>query len=290
MAHGGTAWSETWTYFEGAWHEGNPAIVSARTHGLWLGSCVFDGARAFEGVTPDLEAHCGRVNASAEAFGLTPGHKAGEIMELAQDGVAKFDKGTALYIKPMYWAEQGGYYGVVPLAETTQFCISVFDTAMPDPGGSFSITKTSFRRPTLETAPVDAKAACLYPNSARALREVQALGFDNAVLLDAMGNVAELATANLFMVKDGVVHTPYPNGTFLNGITRQRVIKLLRDAGRNVVERIIPYRELQDADEIFSTGNYAKVVPITKIDDRDLQPGPVAALARELYWTFAHGG
>ncbi len=290
MAHGGNGWSQTWTFFEDAWHEGNVPIVGPRTHGLWLGSCVFDGARAFESVTPDLEPHCARVNQSAEALGLAPMHATGAIAEIARDGVAKFPAGTALYIKPMYWAEQGGYYGVTPLADTTKFCVSVFEVPMPEPGGSFSITQTRFRRPTLETAPVNAKAACLYPNSARALQEVQDKGFDNAVVLDAMGNVAELATANLFMVKDGVVHTPYPNGTFLNGITRQRVIKLLRAAGHDVHERIISYGELQDADEIFSTGNYAKVVPITRIDHRDLQPGPITRQARELYWSFAHGG
>ena len=107
-------------------------------------------------------------------------------------------------------------------------------------------------------------------------------------MLDPAGNVAELATANIFMVKDGVVHTPIPNGTFLNGITRQRVIRLLREAGVTVHERALLYRDFQDADEIFSTGNYGKVMPVVRIDDRDLQPGPVYQRARELYWAFAH--
>lgn len=150
------------------------------------------------------------------------------------------------------------------------------------------MTRCSFRRPTFETAPVNAKAACLYPNSGRALREVQAKGFDNAVVLDSLANVAELATANLFMVKDGEAHTPYPNGTFLNGITRQRVIALLRADGIKVHERSIGYAELQEADELFSTGNYLKVSPIGRIDDRDLQQGPVYSRARELYWDWAH--
>jgi branched-chain amino acid aminotransferase len=137
--------------------------------------------------------------------------------------------------------------------------------------------------------PVDAKAGCLYPNNGRALLEARARGFDNCVLCDILGNVAELATANIFMVKDGVVFTPVPNGTFLNGITRQRVIKLLRGAGLAVIEGTLTYRDLAAADEIFSTGNYSKLSPITRIDDRPLQPGPIYRKARALYWEFAHG-
>jgi branched-chain amino acid aminotransferase len=103
-----------------------------------------------------------------------------------------------------------------------------------------------------------------------------------------LGNVAELATANIFLGKDGVVFTPVPNGTFLNGITRQRVIRLLRDAGVAVVETTLRYQDFETADEIFSTGNYSKVMPVVRIDGRSLQPGPLYRKARELYWDFAH--
>jgi branched-chain amino acid aminotransferase len=84
------------------------------------------------------------------------------------------------------------------------------------------------------------------------------------------------------------VFTPAPNGTFLNGITRQRVIKLLRDAGVDVVETVLSYRDVQNADEIFSSGNYSKVMPVNRIDERSLQPGPLYRKTRELYWDFAH--
>ncbi len=100
--------------------------------------------------------------------------------------------------------------------------------------------------------------------------------------------MAEFATANRVMVKHGVAHTAAPNGTFLNGITRQRVWKLLRDDGVEVVERAITMDELMDADEIFATGNYGKVTPLTRYEDRDLQPGPVYQRARQLYLDFAH--
>ncbi|MCP1335350.1 branched-chain amino acid aminotransferase [Futiania mangrovi] len=283
-------WSRTWTWIEGGWHEGNVQIMGPRTHGMWLGSVVFDGARAFEGVAPDLDLHLERVNRSAAALKLKPFMAVGEMLELAQEGMAKFSPDEAVYIRPMYWAEEGGFFSVPPDPETTRFCLCLYEVPMPQPGRKLALTLSRYRRPTIETAPVNAKAACLYPNGARALMEAKEKGFDNAILLDAMGYVAELATANVFMVKDGEVHTPYPNGTFLNGVTRQRVIALLKAAGVTVHERPILYDEFLAADEIFSTGNYSKVVPVTQIEGRELEPGPVAAKARELYWAFAHGG
>lgn len=276
----------SWTWFEGQWHSGNPMIMGPMTHAPWLGSCIFDGARAFEGVTPDLDLHCRRAVRSAETLGLKPVKTAKQIEELIHDGIAKFPKGAALYLRPMFWAESG-FVDVDP--ESTKFCVSVYDSPMPEPKG-FSITVSPYRRPSFEYAPTDAKAACHYPNSARAIREAAGRGFDNAVMLDPLGAVSELATANLWMVKDGEAHTPVPNGTFLNGITRQRTVILLRQAGIAVHERSLPWRDFLDADEVFSTGNYGKVQPVTRIEDRHLQPGPIYKKARELYWEFAHAG
>ena len=118
--------------------------------------------------------------------------------------------------------------------------------------------------------------------------EAKSRGFDNCIVRDMVGNVAELANSNVFMVKDGVVFTPIANGTFLAGITRKRVIALLRAAGCEVVETVLRYADFEAADEIFATGNASKVMPITRIDDRVLQPGPLYRKARELYWAFAH--
>src|SRR5262249_37172059 len=126
------------------------------------------------------------------------------------------------------------------------------------------------------------------PNAALALKEAKGRGFDNAIVLDALGNVAEFATANLFIAKDGIVHTPVPNGTFLSGVTRQRVIQLLRDAGVTVYERTILWSEVLTADEVFSSGNYGKLQPVLRLEDRVLEPGPLYQRARSLYWEFAH--
>jgi branched-chain amino acid aminotransferase len=282
-----SAQSVTWTYVDGQWLEGNAPILGPRSHAFWLGTSVFDGARWFENVAPDLDRHAARVNASAEALGLRPTLSADEIAGLTWEGLRRFDGATAVYIRPMYWAEHGGYMGVPAEPESTRFCLCLYEAPMI-PSAGFSITVSPFRRPTLETMPTNAKAGCLYPNNGRAIVEARSRGFDNALVLDLLGNVAETATSNIFLVKDGIVQTPAANGTFLSGITRSRVIELLKDAGTSVVERAIPVRDFLEADEIFSTGNHSKVVPVIRIEDRELQPGPIAKKARDLYWEWAH--
>jgi branched-chain amino acid aminotransferase len=273
-----------YTYIDGTWHEGNPPLLGPMSHATWLSSIVFDGARAFDGCTPDLDRHCERACNSARSMGLRPMLTPGEIEDIARDGVSRFPKGAELYIRPMFFAESGWIY---PDPDSTRFALSVYDSPLPKPTG-FSVCLSRFRRPAPDMAPTDAKASCLYPNSGRALADALKRGFGNAVVLDPLGYVAELCTANLFMVKDGVAHTPAANGTFLAGITRRRVIQLLHDAGVQVLERSITYDELLQADELFSVGNHGKVQPITGIEQRHLQPGPIYTRARELYWEFAH--
>ena len=277
----------TWTFFEGDWREGNLAIMGVRTHGAWQGSSIFDGGRVFDGCAPDLDRHMARINTSAERFHLKPLVSHDEWMGLARDGIAKFAPGTPLYVRPMYWPDAGLLGGGVMFdPDSTRWCLCLHEAPMPGPR-EIAITLSPFRKPTLETAPVDVKAGCLYPNNARALFEAASRGFDNALLVDALGNIAELANSNVFMVKDGVVMTPAPNGTFLDGITRQRTIRLLREAGETVVEQPLRYADFQDADEIFSSGNFAKISAITRIDQRPLQPGPIFRKASDLYRDFA---
>ena len=279
-------WSKTWTYFQGEWHEGNVPIFGPRSHAAWLGSMVFDGARAFAGAVPDVELHCARVNESARRMGLTAGVPLEAWLDLVTSGINRFDYGAELYIRPMYWAERGGALAIAPDPESVRWCLTIYEVPLPAPSG-FSITLSPFRRPTMETMPVDAKAGCLYPNNARALIEARSRGFDNCVMRDVLGNVAELSNSNLFMVRDQTVFTPFPNGTFLNGITRQRVIALLRAAGHTVEETTLHYRDFEEADEIFATSNASKVLPIARIDGRELQLGRTYQAARGLYWQYA---
>ncbi len=277
-----------WTYYKNAWHEGDLRILGASSHATWLGSLVFDGARMFGGVIPDLDRHCARVNASAIALGLTPTLTGPQIEALSRTGVQKFAPNTDIYIRPMYWAEDSDIGILSPKPSSTDFALCLEEMPMAQPLG-FTITTTRFRRPTLEVMPVNAKAACLYSNNARMMREAQAKGFNNALVCDSNGNVAELATANVFMVRGGDVYTPIPNGTFLDGITRQRVITLLRGAGLKVHETTLTVEDFRAADEIFSTGNVSKVMPVIGFDDKKLDFGPIAQQARALYMTWAKG-
>mgnify|MGYP003649291867 CR=1 FL=1 len=228
------------THLDGEWQEGNPPVLGPATLATWLGSVIFDGARSFEGTAPDLDRHCQRACASAEKMGMKSPVSAEEIERLAREGIAKFPADTALYIKPLMWAEDGWIY---PDPATTRFMLHIFESPLPEPKG-FSAHISSRRRAAPDQAPTDAKAACLYPNAGRALREANEAGFDNAIMLDPVGNVAEFATS-------------------------------------------VTPKDLREADELWSTGNHAKVTPVSRFEDRELQPGPIAARCRELYWGYA---
>jgi len=275
-----------WTWYDGNWHEGNVPIMGSADHGTWLGTLVFDGARAFSNVTPDLDLHCQRVNDSTLALGMDHAMETGKILELAQEGVKKFGSGAEVYIRPMCWSTESGQMTVDPNPASTRFALCLEEAAMPPFIGT-TLTTTSFTRPTLASAVVNAKAGCLYPNNARMLKEAQDKGFANAICTDALGNVAETATSNIWMVKNGEFFTPAANGTFLAGITRARVIKQLRDVGETVHETTLQMDHFRDADEILLTGNYGKVTPCIKFEERDFQIGTKTTLARDLYMEWA---
>ena len=277
------------TYFEGSWHDGDVPIMRAADHGSWLGTTVFDGARYVNGLAPDLDLHCARTNRSAEALMIRPTVSATDMIEIVREGLSAFPKDTAVYIRPMYWAIHGGPTGVLLDDGETGFAVCLEQIPMAPPEATATLTTTRFRRPVIEDAVVNAKAGCLYPNNARMLAEAKARGFSNALVADAMGNVAETATANIFMVRDGAVFTPIPNGTFLAGITRARHLTNLRSEGFEVHETVLTFADFQEADEVFMSGNMMKVTPVSAFDDRQYQTGLVTRRVREMYWDWAAG-
>lgn len=272
-------------YFNGQWGTGAVPLMTSLTNAAWLANTIFDGARAFEGVAPDLDLHCQRAIRSAEGLHLRPATTAAQIEALAWEGIRQFPADTPLYIRPMFWAESGL---VLPDPASTQFALVITKMSLPDPATGFSACLSTYRRPSPEQAPTHTKCASLYPLAGLAIAEARTRGFDNAVMCDPIGNVAELTAQNVMFASGGTCITPVPNGTFLNGITRQRVLGLLREAGVPVVERTVKPAELLEADEIFSTGNHGKVVPCLRYESRTLAAGPVYQRARELYWAFAH--
>lgn len=278
------------TYFEGQWHDGDVPIMRAADHGSWLGSTVFDGARYLNGLAPDLDKHCARVNRSAEALMIQPSVTVEEMVEIVWEGLSLYPKEAAIYVRPMYWAIESEYLGVLPKTGPTGFAICLEEVPMAPPEAATTLTTTQFHRPVLADNVVDAKAGCLYPNNARMLAEARTKGFGNALVADALGNVAEAATANVFMVRDGEVLTPVANGTFLSGITRARHIANLRADGIEVIETVLSFDDFRAADEVFLSGNLMKVTPVIAFDDRNYQTGPVTRRVRELYWDWAHSG
>lgn len=278
------------TYFNGQWHDGDVAVMKAADHGSWLGTTVFDGARFVDGVSPDLDAHCARVNRSAEALMITPTVDTDAMTQIVREGLSAYSAEQAIYIRPMYWAVDGGEMGILPREGSTGFAVCLEEIPMAPPTATTTLTTTRFCRPTLDSAVVNAKAGCLYPNNARMMAEAKSKGYGNALVADALGNVAESASSNVFIVRDGEVFTPIPNGTFLAGITRARHMENMRADGMKVHEVVMSFDDVRAADEVFLSGNMSKLTPVTEFDGTMYTSGPVTSHIRDMYWDWAHSG
>lgn len=266
-------------YYEGSWRNDPPLVSGPTDLGLWSASSVFDGARAIKGCAPDLEKHCARLVRSASAIGLNCPVSAEEVHRLCIEGLEMLSADRDYYIRPMVFCRGGT---ILPETGESVFTLAIFEMPMPDANAG-KATLSPFRRPAPDQAPTDSKAGCLYPNSQRARREAMERGFSLAAMCDHEGNIAEFSHANLWLAKDGVAITPKPNGTFLDGITKNRVIQLLKGAGITVDHRTVTHEDLDSADEIFMTGNAGKVQTVTGWEARELQPGPIFRTAHELY-------
>ena len=273
-------------WYDGKWSTEEPKLLGPMDHAFWLGSIVFDGDRAIRGAVPDLGLHCDRVIQSAKNMMMQPGIEARAIEALCREGVSKMPADAELYIRPQFFIRRG-IGAAFPDPDSTDFVLSIYDAPMPDASQGFSACLVPQRRPAPDMAPTNAKASALYPNSSRAAASARDKGFNNAVLCDFEGNVAEFATSNLILAKDGVVMTPVANGTFLAGITRTRVLTLLREAGVEARECVVTPEMLRGADEIFATGNFGKVQFCTNFEGRALPIGPLGTRARELYFDWA---
>ena len=271
------------TWYAGQWSTSGVPLIGASDHAFWMGSTVFDGARAIGGHLPDLTAHSQRAIRSALVMGMEPKLDHHDIENLVREGLTRLPANADYYIKMLFFCP-GGF--LLPDPATTAFALHIFEAPMPAADAGFSATVSPYRRPDASMAPTEAKASCLYPNTQRIMREASARGFNSAIVLDSQGDVAEFAVANLWLVRDGVVRTPVPNGTFLNGITRQRVMALLRADGMTVEEVRLRPEEVLAADEVFSTGNHGKVLHCHRIEDRVLPHGPVTKRALALYMDY----
>ena len=270
-------------WFDGEWNDGTKPIMSTMSQSYMHGSTIFDGARAYNGSIPDLHKHCERLINSSKIFGLNLPISKEELINLCKEGVGYFEKESELYIRPSIFCEDGF---LIPDAQSSKLAITIFRAPMPSLNG-FTAMLSSYRRPHPLMAPTLAKASCLYANTSLALSEAKKNGFDNVVMRDGEENIVEFGSANLFMVKSDKVITPKWNKTFLNGITKQRVISLLKDEGVDVLETTVSVNDLLSADEVFSTGNFGKVLPVRKIDKVEYEIGAVCNTAIDLYQKYA---
>ena len=255
------------------WGDVRPHVLS---HGLHYASSVFEGERAYEGEIFKLTEHTERLFLSATTLGMELPYTV-EAIDQACREVMTANNITDGYIRPVAWR---GSEMMAISAQQTQIHVAI--AAWPWPQyfspearlKGISIKTTHWRRPAPESAPVFAKAAGLYMICMMSKHAAEAEGFQDALMLDYRGQIAECTGANIFFVKGGVIHTPTPD-CFLNGITRQTVIELARNRGYEIVERAIMPEELADFEEVFITGTAVEVTPIFKIDDHIFTVGDI---------------
>lgn len=266
------------------------ARVHFLTHGLHYGSGVFEGLRAYGGVIFKLQEHSQRLLESCRIMDMNITYTLEQINQACLDCV-KENKVMDGYVRPLAWrgSEQMGV-----TAQQTKIHLGVAAWEWPNYFGAkakesgIRLKTSRWRRPAPDTAPVHAKACGLYMICTLSKHEAENAGFEDALMLDYRGRVAELTGANFFMVKNGEIHTPTPD-CFLDGITRRTVIQLAKDSGLRVTERTIMPDELKTADECFATGTAAEVIPIGGIDDLSFTVGPVTRLLRENYEALVRG-
>tara|TARA_B100000745_G_scaffold297089_1_gene243462 strand:- start:395 stop:1255 length:861 start_codon:yes stop_codon:yes gene_type:complete len=274
---------ESIVWVDGSWHEGSYPVMSAMSQSYMHGSTVFDGARAFNNCVPDLDMHCARLIHSADVMGLKLSLPKQKIIDLCIEGIKFFEKGAELYVRPSVFANTGF---LIPEPDSSKLIITIFRAPMPSVKG-FTAMISSYRRPHPDMAPTLAKASCLYANTSMALREAKNNGYDNVVMRDGEDNVVEFGSANLFLVHSGKILTPKWNKTFLNGITKKRVIGLLKKEKIHIKEESISVDQLLSSEEVFSTGNFGKVLPVRKINDKKYEIGKFCKIAMKLYQDFS---
>jgi branched-chain amino acid aminotransferase len=252
------------------------AKIHVLTHALHYGSSVFEGERAYDGKIFESRKHSERLIRSAEYLDMPLPYSVEEI-EGAKQAILDSNKDKDLYFRVLAWRGSGMDMGVASARNKVHMSVSAWewgayygDAKMQ--GAKLDISK--WKRPSPETIPSFAKASGLYMICTVSKHEAEAKGCSDALMLDYRGYVAEATGANVFFVKDGIVHTPTPD-CFLNGITRQTVMSMLEEKGVKTVERHIELSELEDFTECWLTGTAAEVTPVGRIGDFSFEVGPL---------------
>ena len=262
-------------WYDGALVPWRDAKLHLLSHGLHYASGVFEGERAYGGHIFKLRAHTERLIASGRILGFEIPYTSAQI-DAACEQVLAANQQTDAYVRPIAWR---GTEQLSVSAQATRIHLAIATWAWPNLFGAdrmkgVRLGLAAWKRPHPETAPVASKAAGLYMIGTLSKHGAEAEGFDDALMLDWRGQVAEATGANIFFVFDGELHTPAPD-CFLNGITRRTIIALARRRGITVVERAIHPEEMRRASEVFLAGTAAEVTPVRQIGDLTFTPGPV---------------
>ena len=279
-----------WIWMDGHFVPWRDAKVHVLTHGLHYGSCVFEGERLYNGKIFKLTEHTRRLFRSAEILEMEIPYTVEEIDAACIETVARMGFSDA-YIRPVAWRgpEQ---MGVAAQATKTHVAIaawewpSYFDPETKRRG--IRMMHAPYARPAPNAAPTESKAAGLYMICTLSKHAAERAGYADALMLDYRGYVAEATGANIFFVKDGVIHTPLAD-CFLNGLTRQTVIDLARSRGFDVIERHIQPEEMTSFSECFITGSAAEVTPVSEIGDFRFTPGNISLSLMDDYSQLVRG-
>ena len=271
-------------WFNGEMVPWRNAQTHVLTHGLHYGSCVFEGERVYGGHVFKLREHTERLFHSAAVMGFEIPFSVNEIDAASKEVVAAQNIEDG-YVRPVAWR---GSEMMAVSAQQTKIHVAIATWPWPSyftpearlEGIRLGIAK--WVRPAPNTAPTDSKAAGLYMICTLSKHAAEAQGYDDALMLDYRGRIAEATGANIFLVQKGVLHTPDPN-CFLDGITRRSVIDLARERGLEVVERAIMPEELAATDEVFLTGTAVEVTPVSEIGDYRFEVGEVCRQMIEDY-------
>lgn len=260
------------------------AQVHVLTHAMHYGSSVFEGERAYGGKIFENRKHTERLLESARLLDMPVGYTVEEIEKAKSDVMEKNGLADA-YVRPVIWRASGEDMGVGARKNKVKMAIAAWEWGAYYGDAKFKGAKldiSKWKRPSPETIPSQAKAAGLYMICTISKHQAEEKGCSDSLMLDYRGYVAEATGANVFFVKDGEVHTPLPD-CFLNGITRQTVIKLLSDLNVNIHERHIKPEELAGFEQCWLTGTAAEVTPVGRIGDYSFEVGPLTRSIAKKY-------
>ncbi len=272
-------------WLNGQFIDWQDAKIHILTHGLHYASSVFEGNRCYKGNIFKLREHSERLIASGKIMGFDVPYTASQI-DTACNEVCKINNLSNAYIRPIAWRGSKAL-GISARENPVNVAIaawewpSYFTNEQKMQG--LRLKTSSWRRPAPDTAPVNAKAAGLYMICTLSKHEMEDAGYDDALMLDYRGFIAESTGSNIFLfMEDGKLHTPKPD-CFLNGLTRQAVVEIAKSKGFEVIERHINPEELSQTKEVFVTGTAIEVTPVSAIDGYKFTPGEVSLTLMKAY-------